>query len=809
MTLVLLFLLQMASIPEGRSAGTLIPGQEILPRDSVLQAVHEAYGTGRFWRGTRLLRGNFDSEAFQDPALRVLLAEGEAGWGNWGAVRELLEEALGTGSVSGARPWILLGLSLESMEAWEGAAEAYGKGLRVLEDTPGAAPPFLSEPGAIRARQVRALARLERFQEARPALSRIRSHDPLLGDWLGLEVAELSADEGEPEATRVYLSSVETDHVRQEGWDLPARSLLAAGDSAGAEAAFWSALPGLDSWARRAEAWTQVARLRAARGDSAGARGAYHQVLGEGAGGEMGLEAATSLLTLGLDSVRAARRSAELLAGAGRLDASLAAWERYLELSKEDPSPQVRLSLARLHLRRGDPARTLERVEPLLEDPSEGVGGPALVLQSQALRDLGRTAEGRRVQDTLMARFPNRPESVEILFLRADARQDRGDLAGALEGFQATVQLAPAQNLAGQARMRMGQIHISQGRLEAAARVYQGYLDAFPDGRRWDEAAFWAARSLQELGETDAAHELLGRLQARFPLSYYTVQAGVLLNQDYAPSLSPPSDSLPLDEDLAEGVALVERLLQGGLEAAAQKEVDRLVDRVRDEDIPGASELTGEEGRRVRMLGLARVLSHMGFTREGINLGWSVVRMGGKWDGDLLAAVYPFPYRTLVMETARELGLDPFLMAGLMRQESAFWARAVSRADARGLMQVLPATGAELARARGPNPFHADEHLFRPEVNVHLGMAFFSDMRRRFGEDLSIILSAYNAGPTRARRWREFPEAGDLPRFVERIPFTETRGYVKNVLRNREIYTWLYGRGEAGAGSREAEWRTP
>ena len=112
-------------------------------------------------------------------------------------------------------------------------------------------------------------------------------------------------------------------------------------------------------------------------------------------------------------------------------------------------------------------------------------------------------------------------------------------------------------------------------------------------------------------------------------------------------------------------------------------------------------------------------------------------------------------------------------------------------------MQVLPATGAELARARGPRDFDPEDHLFIPEVNVHLGMAFFSDLRRRFGDDLSILLSAYNAGPTRARRWRAYPEAGDLPRFVERIPFAETRGYVKNVLANREIYAWLYG-GEGG-----------
>jgi soluble lytic murein transglycosylase len=108
-------------------------------------------------------------------------------------------------------------------------------------------------------------------------------------------------------------------------------------------------------------------------------------------------------------------------------------------------------------------------------------------------------------------------------------------------------------------------------------------------------------------------------------------------------------------------------------------------------------------------------------------------------------------------------------------------------------MQVLPATGKELARASGPVAFRPDSHLFDAEINIHLGMAFFSDMRRRFGDDLPIILSAYNAGPTRALRWRKFPEVEDMPRFVERIPFAETRGYVKNVLVNGAIYSWLYG----------------
>jgi soluble lytic murein transglycosylase len=115
-------------------------------------------------------------------------------------------------------------------------------------------------------------------------------------------------------------------------------------------------------------------------------------------------------------------------------------------------------------------------------------------------------------------------------------------------------------------------------------------------------------------------------------------------------------------------------------------------------------------------------------------------------------------------------------------------------------MQVLPSTGRGLARAWGPSSFDPDEHLYQAEINIHLGMAFNQELTGRFG-DVHIVLCAYNAGPTRALRWRQFPEAGDVPRFVERIPFTETKGYVKAVLLNRQVYTWLYGRSDEVSGS--------
>jgi len=578
--------------------------------------------------------------------------------------------------------------------------------------------------------------------------------------------------------------------VRQRGWDLPARALLVSGDSVGAEAAYWSAIPSLPEASERAQAWERVGALRLARRDSVGARAAFHQVLREDPRGGLAASAASVLVGLGYDSASVALVGAQALAGGGKARDALVAYEAYDELRGGSRPSDVTLAMARVCLSLGEPREAMDLLDTLEEGGGEEVPAPVLILRSQALGALGRRSDAMAIQDSLIAAYPDRPESVEILYLRAVALQDQGNVAGAIRGLEATAALSPAQNLAGQARMRLGQLYLSRGNASEAVAVFRDYLEAFPDGRRWDEAAFWAGRTLLSQGAEEEGRLLLGQLRTRFLLSYYSVQAGTLLGLPYEPEIPLPASPLPNPAWISEGLDGVDLLLRAGLSEGAGWEVDRLAGRIREGEEPA-------EARRL-LLRLALELNSRGLTREGINLGWEVRRLGEDWDRDLLSAVYPFPYRELVMMEAGESRLDPFLMAGLMRQESAFWREARSRADARGLMQVLPTTGAELARSRGPRGFAAEEHLYRPEINVHLGMAFFSDLRRRFGEDLSILLSAYNAGPTRARRWREYPEAGDLTRFVERIPFTETRGYVKNVLLNREIYAWLYGPGSAG-----------
>lgn len=753
--------------------------------DSVLAVVREEYAAGRFWHGVEGIRRALEGQPAQDPEVLLLLAEGEAGWGNWPAVRDLLREPLAQGILTGSRSWTLLGMALEGLGEAPAAAEAFTSALLARGVDPDGSPP--GDEVDLLVRRARSRLNDEDARGAEEDLVEVLRSDPSRGRWLALELAGVVAERGDPQATLDFISMVEPMSVRHRGWDLPARALLVSGDSAGAEAAYWSTIPSLENRAERSMAWDRVGWLRLARGDSSGARAAYHQVLMVDPRGGLAGDAAASLLRLGFDSARVALPAAEALSRSGRDGDALAAYHAYRRLWPGSIPREVQLAEVRAHLALRNPVAALALLDSLEAEEESNPSPELLVYRSRALAALGRTSDARAMQDSLIARYPDRPESVEILFLRADARQDRGDLRGAIEGFEATAALSPARNLAGQARMRLGQIHLAGGREAEAAGVYQAYMEAFPDGRRWDEAAFWAGRSLLALGREAEARDIFLRLRSRFPLSYYAVQSGTLLGLPYEPDIPAPTSPPPLTDGVTRGLDRIDALMRSGFQEGVAWEVEMLADSIRGMEDPHA--------RRSLLLRLALELNGRGLTREGINLGWEIRRSGGAWDRDLLSAIYPFPYREMVLREAGERGLDPFLMAGLIRQESAFWREARSRADARGLMQVLPATGRDLARARGPRGFTADSHLYRPEINVHLGMSFFADLRRRFGNDLSILLSAYNAGPSRALRWREYPEAGDLVRFVERIPFSETRGYVKNVLLNREIYAWLYGQG--------------
>jgi soluble lytic murein transglycosylase len=154
--------------------------------------------------------------------------------------------------------------------------------------------------------------------------------------------------------------------------------------------------------------------------------------------------------------------------------------------------------------------------------------------------------------------------------------------------------------------------------------------------------------------------------------------------------------------------------------------------------------------------------------------------------------LFPLPYRADVVRAAREKNLDPYLLAGLIRQESEFDPQARSHANAFGLTQVRPATGRLFARQAGIARF-SSRLLFQPAANLKIGVSIFSSMLEQNGGKLEQTLAAYNAGPNRAAEWLTWNIYREPAEFVESIPFTETRDYVQAVLRNADLYRRLYG----------------
>jgi soluble lytic murein transglycosylase len=159
---------------------------------------------------------------------------------------------------------------------------------------------------------------------------------------------------------------------------------------------------------------------------------------------------------------------------------------------------------------------------------------------------------------------------------------------------------------------------------------------------------------------------------------------------------------------------------------------------------------------------------------------------------DFWKLAFPMPYRADLERFAKQNSLDPFLMAALIRQESEFNAKAVSPANARGLTQIMPATGRELSR-RLKVKAYSTPSLFQPTVNLQLGSFYLKNLADGLGGRYDVALAAYNAGLSRAHAWLTWGDFREPAEFIETVPFTQTRTYIQTVLRNADLYRRLYG----------------
>jgi soluble lytic murein transglycosylase len=179
----------------------------------------------------------------------------------------------------------------------------------------------------------------------------------------------------------------------------------------------------------------------------------------------------------------------------------------------------------------------------------------------------------------------------------------------------------------------------------------------------------------------------------------------------------------------------------------------------------------------------AHLASRWGWYAQAV----ATLAQAGEWDDVRLR--YPRPYPDAVAQASALAAVPADWILGVMRQESLYRKDAVSRADARGLMQMLPVTAAAVAR-RWHLPPPRKDSLFEPTVAVPLGAAYLHELLDRYGGRLALSLAAYNAGPVPVARWQP-PQPVDADVWIENIPFNETRGYVQHILEHIVAFAWV------------------
>jgi soluble lytic murein transglycosylase len=161
----------------------------------------------------------------------------------------------------------------------------------------------------------------------------------------------------------------------------------------------------------------------------------------------------------------------------------------------------------------------------------------------------------------------------------------------------------------------------------------------------------------------------------------------------------------------------------------------------------------------------------------------------------VVLTLYPLPYRESVLAWSEVYGVDPYLVAAVIRVESKWQTQATSHKGAIGLMQIMPETASELARRAQIVDFQP-LNIYEPEINIRLGTFYLASLIKDFNGNVTMALAAYNGGPRNVQEWVSAGRWDGQETTLERIPFPETRSYVEKVLRDYHRYQWIYGRSD-------------
>ncbi|MDO8520159.1 MAG: transglycosylase SLT domain-containing protein [Deltaproteobacteria bacterium] len=299
---------------------------------------------------------------------------------------------------------------------------------------------------------------------------------------------------------------------------------------------------------------------------------------------------------------------------------------------------------------------------------------------------------------------------------------------------------------------------------------------AKPDAA-FPQALYWKSRSLEKMGKTKEgqARTLYQKLTRDFPFSFYAVLASHRLGT--LPPMPVPQIAEPVFPETRLG-----RELQAAyrLAGVSLEESQSILDYIsQTEVLPSDHETL-----------LAILWNHAGDHHQALKIADKRDLMSLSPNDAIITAFFPLAYPVEIKTGYLRTSLPEGVIEGIMREESRFLTKVRSSAGAVGLMQLMPATAAMQARKLGLSGFHTQK-LEDPETNILLGSTFFEKMMNDFRGQMPLAIMAYNAGPGNVRKWLRTQGHLPLDEFIEEIPFSETRGYVKRVLSSIQVYGHL------------------
>ena len=460
----------------------------------------------------------------------------------------------------------------------------------------------------------------------------------------------------------------------------------------------------------------------------------------------------------------------------------------------------------------GDHAGSARYLTPLHLEAAEPAA-ERLYYLTEADRRLNDDAAMLDAVHQLGERYPQSPWRLKALITAGNRYLLTQDRAQYVPLYQAAASAFPGDSSAALCHWRV----VWAAWLDNNPRRVQflrDQVEKFPGDTHTSDALFFLGRAAEQASSLQAARAYYERLSVYFPHYYYGGLARERLTDPKLASVKPDAATrtwLDATADAAHSSAIHPDLRAIPNDATRQR-IDRgrllmmanLTTQAVEELEYGAKQ--DNEQPTLLAMELSRAMPTP----------YLAVKVMKKFSGDYLSLpferasrafwemLFPLPYQSDLNASATARDLDPFAVAGLIRQESEFNPGARSSANAYGLMQLIPSTGKMLGRKEGI-PVPNAGALLNPSVNIKLGTQYLRGQLNTWEGDWVKTLAAYNAGPTRVRQWLAQFGYGDSAEFIENIPFSETRDYVQAVLRNGQVYRELYGKDKAVLASDVAD----